>query len=314
MAYKDPETERACQRRCYRRVTDERTAQGLCPKCGKAEPEPGRRLCRRCGGKRRAADRARYAKAKAAGLAYGGGNVEAKRKAARAKTKRRYDARRAAGLCTKCGKRPPVEGSMSCGACKAARNARERTQWDERRAAGLCGACGVPSPSGTARCESCAAIQAGRPSRKLNGRKRYARRRARNLCTDCGAWAGNAARCDPCARRSYARSAEHRGLPRPADALHRDRDRHGHRSRHLRQPCRSGRLPRLRQARDPTTSRSLPTPRSWHPGHRGSRASPGPSRGGRPRRCSAVRQPTHPGGMRFMRRPPLRPTRRRRVP
>ena len=41
----------------------------------------------------------------------------------------------------------------------------------------------------------------------------YARRRARNLCTDCGAWAGNAARCEPCARRSYVRSGEHRGLP-----------------------------------------------------------------------------------------------------
>ena len=213
MAYKDPETERACQRRCYRRVTDERTGRGLCPKCGKAEPEPDRRLCRRCGEKRRAADRARYAKAKAAGLAYGGGNVEARRKAARAKTKRRYDSRLAAGLCTKCGRRPPVEGSVSCGACKAARNARERVQWDERRASGLCGVCGAPSPAGAARCDPCAAIQAGRPSRKLNVRKRYARRRARNLCTDCGAWAGNAARCDPCARRSYARAAEHRGLP-----------------------------------------------------------------------------------------------------
>ena len=41
----------------------------------------------------------------------------------------------------------------------------------------------------------------------------YVRRRARNLCADCGAWAGNAARCDPCARRYYARSAEHRGIP-----------------------------------------------------------------------------------------------------
>ena len=41
----------------------------------------------------------------------------------------------------------------------------------------------------------------------------YARRRARNLCTDCGARAGNAARCEPGARRSYVRSGEHRGLP-----------------------------------------------------------------------------------------------------
>ena len=33
------------------------------------------------------------------------------------------------------------------------------------------------------------------------------------MCTECGAWAGNASRCEPCARRSYTRSPEHRGLP-----------------------------------------------------------------------------------------------------
>ena len=41
----------------------------------------------------------------------------------------------------------------------------------------------------------------------------HARRRAWNLCTDCGAWAETTARCDPFARRSYAPSAEHRGIP-----------------------------------------------------------------------------------------------------
>ena len=78
---------------------------------------------------------------------------------------------------------------------------------------GLCGVCGAPLPDGAARCDWCATIQADRPSRRLNGRKHYARRRARNLCTDCGTRAGNAARCAPCARRSYARAAEHCSIP-----------------------------------------------------------------------------------------------------
>ena len=213
MPYRDPEKEKACQRRRYRRVTEERLANNLCPKCGKAPPEPDRRLCERCQSKRRAAERELWARARAEGKPYGGGNVEARRKAARAKTKRRYDRRLAAGLCARCGKHPVVEGSVSCAVCKAARNMRERAQWDERRAAGRCGVCGAPSPAGAARCDPCATLQAGRPSRRAYARKMYARRRARNLCTDCGAWAGNAARCEPCARRSYNRSAEHRGIP-----------------------------------------------------------------------------------------------------
>ena len=43
--------------------------------------------------------------------------------------------------------------------------------------------------------------------------KRYARRRARRLCTDCGQPSHGASRCEPCARRAYVRSGEHRGLP-----------------------------------------------------------------------------------------------------
>ena len=213
MPYKDPDREKACQRRRYRRLSAERIANNLCPKCGKAPPEPGRRLCTRCQSMRRAAERALWARARAQGKPYGGGNTEARRKAARAKTKRRYDKRLAAGLCARCGERPPDDGSVSCGVCKSGRNTRERAQWNERRASGLCGVCGEPSPAGAARCEPCATIQAGRPSRKENGRKRYARRRARNLCTDCGQPSQGAARCPPCARRSWARSGQHRGIP-----------------------------------------------------------------------------------------------------
>ena len=72
MPYKDPEKERACGRRRYERITAERIARGMCPRCGKARPAPDRTLCRHCGEKRRKAERARCAKAKAAGIPYSG--------------------------------------------------------------------------------------------------------------------------------------------------------------------------------------------------------------------------------------------------
>ena len=56
-----------------------------------------------------------------------------------------------------------------------------------------------------------------KPSRKkaknARGHRRYIRRRVRGLCIDCAAPAQGAARCPECARRSYLRSDEHRGLP-----------------------------------------------------------------------------------------------------
>ena len=217
MPFKTPDDNRAWERRRYRRLTAERTSQGRCPKCGHRPPAPDRRLCEVCGEQRRAADRARYARAKAEGKLYAGRDAEARRRAARIGTKRRYHARRAAGLCTKCGKHPPVAGShTTCEYCRNRRNANERDSWSARRADGLCGKCGASVDHGTARCAGCAAIQARSvsPERKNAAtRKRYARRRARRLCVDCQAPSHGAARCPECAWHSYARSAEHRGLP-----------------------------------------------------------------------------------------------------
>ena len=65
--YTDPAKERTRKRQRYHQQTAERLAQGLCPKCGKEELAPGRRLCDPCGAKRRTAERARYAAGKAAG-------------------------------------------------------------------------------------------------------------------------------------------------------------------------------------------------------------------------------------------------------
>ena len=174
---------------------------------------PDRSLCAPCAGNRRAAERARYAKARAAGKLYGGRDPKERRRNARGRTRRRYDTRREAGLCTRCGLRPPVEGGTACEPCRDARRAGERARWAARRAAGLCGTCGETTFDGASRCERCAALQADRPSRNATSRKRYARRRARRLCTDCGAPSQGAARCPPCAHRSHVRSAGYRGLP-----------------------------------------------------------------------------------------------------
>ncbi len=71
----------------------------------------------------------------------------------------------------------------------------------------------APAPDGAARCGTCAAKQAGRPSRREYARKQYARRRVRGACADCGEHAAGASRCPTYARRSWHRSTEHRGLP-----------------------------------------------------------------------------------------------------
>lgn len=213
MPYKHRKDARASQRRRYRHRRAERVAAGRCTKCGRRPPEPDRTLCAECGRKRRAADRARYARAKAQGLLYSGKSAEARRKNARAKSKRRYEARTAAGLCVKCGWHRPAEGRTRCESCLARRNAAERDQWASRRALGACGQCGAPA-GGSARCDTCATAQSYNPEVKnAAARRRYWRRRAVSRCTDCGAYSAGASRCVPCARLSYLRSGEHRGLP-----------------------------------------------------------------------------------------------------
>ena len=209
---------RARERRRHRRRVEERKAAGMCPKCGVARPAQGRSKYEPCLEKARLSDRARYARVKAEGR-LDGAHDESLRRAARARSKRRYDARQAVGLCVKCGLGRSDEGRSRCGPCLERRNAGDRDQWASRRSAGLCGACGDPAPSDRARCERCSAIQANRPSRKARARKLYARRRARNACVDCAAPSAGAARCPDCARRSYLRSGEYRGLPAGAPSF-----------------------------------------------------------------------------------------------
>ena len=216
MPHKDPGKARAYERELHRKRAAERRAQGLCPRCGKRRPAAGRKVCESCGDKRRATERARYVRGKAAGEPYGGRKPESRRRSARERSKRRRHSRREAGLCTSCGDAPPVEGGRSCEPCREARRAAERELYAARRAAGLCGRCGETTFKGSSLCGPCAALDDGRDREKKNAarRGRYARLRALGLCTDCGGQSsGGAARCEPCARHSYVSSGEHRGMP-----------------------------------------------------------------------------------------------------
>ena len=212
-----PAKERAGAR--PRRLHAERVASGLCTRCGKAPPESGLKLCGRCAEKRRAADKARRDRARARGAAYAGRDPVKCRRADRAADRRRRRAWREAGLCTRCGRNPPVEGRSVCEPCGEAMRAAERARYATRRAAGACVRCAEPAIGGSSRCARHAALEAERVSperRSAATKKRYARRRARGVCVDCGAFSAGAARCPSCAYRSNTRTpAWHAVQPGP---------------------------------------------------------------------------------------------------
>ena len=218
----------------YHRRTADRRAKGLCVKCGKRPPEPGRSTCGPCAEKRRPADLARY--------------------------HQRTAERIAQGLCPKCGKRPPEPERTQCGGCaekdrvanrtrdarlraagkprrdrekaRVADRKRRRRQLAERREAGLCPECGKAPPAPeSSLCAPCgeerrvaqrARYATGKAEGKLYGgrkvetrrrigrersAKRLAARLAAGLCTSCGKRpsADDGTRCEPCreARRAF---------------------------------------------------------------------------------------------------------------
>ena len=132
MPYKDRERERER----HRRRTAERRARGMCPRCGKHPPAPGRTLCATCLERGREAQRARYDRRKAAGDPYGGRKPESRRRMARERNRRRRRERTEAGLCVRCGELAPAEGSVVCDTCREARRAEERELYAKRRASG----------------------------------------------------------------------------------------------------------------------------------------------------------------------------------
>ncbi len=202
-----PARERASAR--LRLQHAERLASGLCTRCGKAPPEPGLKICRDCGEKRRAADRDRRARASAEGKPYGGRDPDLCRRADRARDRRRRRAWRDAGLCSNCGRNPPEDGHSVCEPCREARRAIDRRRYAARRALGVCVRCAEPAVGGSSRCARHAALEAERVSlerKRAVDRKRYARRRAQGRCTDCGVHVAGAARCPACAYRSNTRA------------------------------------------------------------------------------------------------------------
>ena len=214
MSDQAPSRERANAR--LRRQHAERSARGLCTRCGKAPPEAGLKMCRDCGEKRRTADRDRRARARDGGTPYGGRDPDLCRRADRDRDRRRRRAWRDAGLCSSCGRNPPEDGRSVCEPCREARRAIDRRRYAARRAARVCVRCAEPAVDGSSRCARHATLEAERvsPERKRAvDRKRYARRRAQGRCTDCGVRVAGAARCPACARRSNTRAPAYHGAP-----------------------------------------------------------------------------------------------------
>ena len=207
---RDPAKAREYERERSRRLHAERKAAGICTKCGKAPAHPDRTTCEPCAEKHRARDRERFARAKAEGHPYGGRDPEKKRMAGRKHGRRRTEARRAAGLCIRCGNAPPAEGRSMCEPCRENRRAAKRARHRERRAAGLCVKCATPAPGGKAYCDPCAAERNARRHRdkeakRATDRRRYESRRAQGNCTRCGKPANGAAECQACRDAARAR-------------------------------------------------------------------------------------------------------------
>ena len=211
---RDPKARQAEYQRARARAAD-RLAQGLCTRCGRHPHEPERRLCASCGERQRQRDRDRYARGRDAGELYGGKPVASKRRHARRRTRQRQRARRAAGLCIRCGRSRPVDGGSSCDNCLEARRTADRQTYAERRAAGLCTRCGTLAFEGALLCGPCSLIEAGyQPNKNETNRAQYAERRARWICTRCGRKPTfGASRCEDCARREYERAGHAHGMP-----------------------------------------------------------------------------------------------------
>ena len=205
---RDPERAKRYERERSHRQHAERKAAGICTKCGEAPARPERTTCEPCAEQHRAHDRARHARAKAEGFPYGGRDPEARRRAGRKRSRGRSEARKATGLCIRCGHVPSEEGRAMCEPCRENRRAAKRARHAERRAAGLCVHCATPALGGKAYCDPCAKGRSRRrnlEAKREVDRKRYAERRARGDCTSCGKPANGAAECRACCDAARAR-------------------------------------------------------------------------------------------------------------
>ena len=249
---RDPDRANAYERERSRRERAAREAAGICTACGAAPAAPDRVRCEPCLEKRRASDRAKYAAGKAAGLPYGGSNIEAKRRSARARSKKRQKERIAAGLCIRCGAHPPAEGGSTCQSCRDRRQAAERQQYQERRAARLCTRCGG---GGDRRSVALYPMRHRRGGQPRSGAQERALAQAVFRTARPGvvyilrsAFAGGV-EMRPVRREILSRLVAFPGHPGVGPDLDGDRAGHGARARPVRQRGRRRPLPGLREAR-----------------------------------------------------------------
>ena len=222
MPYRDHHKRRARDRERHRRRAEHRRARGLCPRCGRNAPDPGRSQCAVCLEKRRAADRLRARQRKAAGIRRVR-DPKARRDEYR-RARRRAETRVARGDCARCGRHPREPDRRLCEDCgerqrrrdreryararsqgrlyggrnvsakrRQARRRSRKRQADRRRAA-RCIRCGRRPPvEGGSSCEPCL------DSRRQSERATYAEHRTAGLCTRCSAPTFDGAPlCGPC--------------------------------------------------------------------------------------------------------------------
>ena len=194
MPYADPERRRQHERERARRRTAERLARGRCPRCGRNPPEPGRSQCQSCNGKKRAAERARAAKRRAAGVKRAR-DPEA-RKAEYRRARERADERLVRGLCAKCGLNAHELDRRLCITCGKKRRAAERERYRRARQAGL--------KYGGKR------VGARRRQGRRRSRKRRQARSLAGLCIRCGRTVAveRGSSCEPCLERRRAADRE----------------------------------------------------------------------------------------------------------
>ena len=164
---------------------------GLCAQCGDKLPEGYTyKTCEVC----RAYNKAQSAIHRAT-------RSEEQAKAEREKARERYAARKAAGICTLCGKAPAIPGKTLCEKCRLisrgyAKKANfmnpkrynaeaSKARYEARKAAGLCVACGrFPAADGLVNCRECA--EKNRKSAKKSLKKRRTTLKQAGVCTNCG--------------------------------------------------------------------------------------------------------------------------------
>ncbi len=222
MPYRDHHKRRARDRERHRRRAEHRRAQGLCPRCGRNAPDPGRSQCAVCLEKRRAADRLRAGQRKAAGIKRVR-DPKARRDEYR-RARRRADERVAQGTCARCARHPHEPDRRLCATCGERQRWRDRDRYakardagskyggrdvharrrqarrrshkrrNDRRRAARCIRCGRRPPvEGGSSCEPCL------DSRRQSDRATYAERKAAGLCTRCSAPTFDGAPlCGPC--------------------------------------------------------------------------------------------------------------------